>query len=359
MKPKTKKLVILFAALALALGFAAAELQKSVRVVVSTGTAKGQPDVAYDAQAERYLVVWQERAGSGDDRDIRARVVNRDGTPASDIVALASSGEDERLPKTAATGSSSWTVVWSTGTSIEACTVDATGKATDFRTVDATARPPGRSARHRRLLLRRRFPRRLGRARRDRADRDQGPPHPRPLRHVRRGVPPRPLARTRSAQSLRQQIRQRFVRRLGKARRTPPRRHRRPIRPGRCRLEPRSGPGPHDRRGRRPEHRAQRHGLPRNGRLPRRLAELGRPPHFRHLLRQRDKPRGPILREAHGHPRFPRDAAFRVERRDRRARPHHLSDRPFQHAAAARDRRPDHRLGRCGGFRRDRSGPDA
>ena len=145
MKPKTKRSVVLFASLALVLGFAAAELQKNVRVVVSTGTAKGQPDVAYDAQAERYLVVWQERAGSGDDRDIRARVVNRDGTPASDIVALASSGEDERLPKTAATGSSSWTVVWSTGTSIEACTVDATGKATDFRTVDAaSARPVDR-----------------------------------------------------------------------------------------------------------------------------------------------------------------------------------------------------------------------
>ena len=144
MKPKTKKLVVLFAALALVLGFAAAELQKTVRVVVSTGTAKGMPDVAYDAQAERYLVVWQERSRSGDDRDIRARVVNRDGTPAGDIVSLASSGEDERLPKTAATGSSSWTVVWSTGTSIEACTVDATGKAEDFRTVTAASRPADR-----------------------------------------------------------------------------------------------------------------------------------------------------------------------------------------------------------------------
>ncbi|MBP1659918.1 MAG: cell surface receptor domain protein, partial [Candidatus Aminicenantes bacterium] len=144
MKPKTKKLIVLFASLALVLGFAAAELQKSVRVVVSTGTAKGMPDVAYDAQAERYLVVWQERSGSGDDRDIKARVVNRDGTPASDVVALASSGEDERLPKTAATGSSSWTVVWSTGSSIEACTVDATGKAEDFRTVTAASRPADR-----------------------------------------------------------------------------------------------------------------------------------------------------------------------------------------------------------------------
>ncbi len=142
MKPKTKKSIVLFASLALILGFAAAELQKSVRVVVSTGTAKGQPDVAYDTQAERYLVVWQERSGSGDDRDIRARVVNRDGTPAGDVVALASSGEDERLPKTAATGSSSWTVVWSTGASIEVCTVDAAGKAADFRTVTSVASRP-------------------------------------------------------------------------------------------------------------------------------------------------------------------------------------------------------------------------
>ena len=88
-------------------------------------------------EAERYLVVWHERSGPGDDRDIRARVLNRDGSPASAVVALAYSGEDERFPKTAATGSSSWTAVWSTGGSIEACSVDATGKADDFRAVTA------------------------------------------------------------------------------------------------------------------------------------------------------------------------------------------------------------------------------
>ena len=358
MKPKTKKLVILFAALALALGFAAAELQKSVRVVVSTGTAKGQPDVAYDAQAERYLVVWQERAASGDDRDIRARVVNRDGTPASDIVALASSGEDERLPKTAATGSSSWTVVWSTGTSIEACTVDATGKASDFRTVDATpSRPVDRPD--------------IGACSSDSAflvvweELDETGLTVIKGRRIRApsGTDGEEFLLARSSEH---DLRNPSVNRSGSGSFVA---WEKPVEVRRADIEGRFVPADaasgldlgqvltiaaDGARNTVP----QRHGLPRNGRLPRRLAEFGRPPRFRHLLRQRDRPRGPSLREAHGHPRLPRDAALRFERRDRRARPHHLSDRPFQHAAAARDRRPDHRLGRCGGFRRDRSGPD-
>jgi len=139
MNPKPKKVAVLIFSLLLVLAFAAGQLQKSVRAVVSTGSVKGLPDIAYDAQAERYLVVWQERAVSGDDRDIMARVLNRDGSPASGIVALASSGKDERFPKAAAAGPSSWTVVWTTGQAIEACSVDATGRADRFRTVVLSA----------------------------------------------------------------------------------------------------------------------------------------------------------------------------------------------------------------------------
>ena len=143
MKIKGLGFTIFCAFLILFLSFASAEFQKNVRTVVSTGAAKGLPDVAFDAQAELYLVVWQER--SGEDRNVMARVLNRDGSPAGNVVALASSGEDERLPKVSATGSSSWSVVWSTGHSIETCSVDATGKADDFRTVtSSTSRPVDR-----------------------------------------------------------------------------------------------------------------------------------------------------------------------------------------------------------------------
>jgi protocatechuate 3,4-dioxygenase beta subunit len=142
MNRKTKALVVFSALLIVALGFAAAQFQRNARAVVSTGALKGLPDVAYDAQAGLYLLVWQERSGSGDDRDIRARLLNPDGSPAGAIIALASSAEDDRFPKVAASGSSSWTVVWTTGRSVEACLVDATGKADGFRTLTAASSRP-------------------------------------------------------------------------------------------------------------------------------------------------------------------------------------------------------------------------
>ena len=285
--------------------------------------------------------------------------MNRDGTPASDIVALASSGEDERLPKTAATGSSSWTVVWSTGTSIEACTVDATGKATDFRTVDATpTRPVDRPD--------------IGACSSDGAFLVVWEELDETGLTVIKGRRIRALSGTSGeefllARSPEHDLRNPSVSRSGSGSFVA---WEKPVELRRADIEGRFVPADAassldlgqvltiaaD---------GARNTVPSVTAYPETDAYLvvwqssdGRRD-FRHLLRQRDKPRGPILREAHGHPRFPRDAAFRVERRDRRARPHHVSDRPFQHAAAARDRRPDHRLGRCGGFRRDRSGPDA
>ncbi len=119
-----------------------------------------------------------------------ARVLNRDGSPASDIVALASSGEDERLPKASATGSSSWTVVWSTGHSIEACSVDATGKADDFRAVTSGSSRPVDQPDISRLLFQWQFPGRLGRAGCDRTERDQRAQDPHGRRNGREGIPP-------------------------------------------------------------------------------------------------------------------------------------------------------------------------
>ncbi len=142
MDRKTKGLVVFFALLAVVLGFAAAQFQRNARAVVSTGALKGLPDIAYDAQAGLYLLVWQERSVAGDDRDVRARLLNPDGSPAGAIIALASSAEDERFPKVAASGSSTWTVVWTTGRSVEACNVDSTGKADGFRALTADSSRP-------------------------------------------------------------------------------------------------------------------------------------------------------------------------------------------------------------------------
>lgn len=128
--------VLFFLFLVLALTFAAAELQKKVQPVVTGGTIKGLPDIAYDAQVERYLVVWQDRAGrDAGDWDVRARMLDGDGNAVGRVMHLASSAGDERHPRAAASGAGSWTVVWSTGRSIEACTVDAEGKIDDFRSV--------------------------------------------------------------------------------------------------------------------------------------------------------------------------------------------------------------------------------
>ena len=144
MKIKGLGLIALCAFLILCLGFASGQFQKNAKTVVSNPAGKGYPAVSFNAQAELYLVVWQQRSGSGEDRDVMARVLNRDGSPAGDVVALASTGEDERLPKAASTNSSSWTVVWSTGYSIESCSVDTTGKAGDFRAITSGSRPVDR-----------------------------------------------------------------------------------------------------------------------------------------------------------------------------------------------------------------------
>jgi|GEM_PF-1013610 len=135
--------VLLSFFIVLALTFAAAEFQKKVQPVAGGGTIKGLPDIAYDAQSGKYLVVWQDRTGrNAGDWDVKARLLDSDGNPAGRVMHLAASAEDERQPRAAATGAGSWTVVWSTGRSIEACAVDAEGKIDGFRSVTpGTGRP--------------------------------------------------------------------------------------------------------------------------------------------------------------------------------------------------------------------------
>ncbi|MEN6560318.1 MAG: carboxypeptidase regulatory-like domain-containing protein, partial [Acidobacteriota bacterium] len=141
---KSRLFPILFSFfLVIALTFAAAEFQKKVQPVASGGTIKARPGIAYDAQAQKYLVVWQDRTGrSSGDWDIQARMLDSDGNPAGRVMHLASSAGDERHPRAAATGAGSWLVVWSTGRSIEACAVDAEGRIDGFRSVTANAGRP-------------------------------------------------------------------------------------------------------------------------------------------------------------------------------------------------------------------------
>ena len=287
MKIKGLGFIALCALLILFLSFASGELQKNAKTVVSNPAGKGYPAVSFNAQAELYLVVWQQRSGSGEDRDVMARVLNRDGSPAGDVIALASTGEDERLPKTVAAGSS-WTVVWSTGHSIESCAVDATGKAGDFRTVTSGPRPVDRPE--------------IGPASLEGASlvvweelditgltviKGRGI-------HALAGTDGEEFLVGRSPDyDLRNPVdrpgRRRFVRRLGEACQRPARRRRREDRPV-GRRSGRSPRGSHRRRGRRrSEQLSQRRGAHGYGRLLCRLAAVGRPPELRSRLRERDR----------------------------------------------------------------------
>ncbi|HOW86788.1 MAG TPA: carboxypeptidase regulatory-like domain-containing protein [Candidatus Aminicenantes bacterium] len=143
MKKSRLVLVLSCLFLGLALAFAAAEFRKSVQPVASGGTIKGLPDIAYDAQADKYLVVWQDRAGrNAEDWDVRSRILDGDGNPVGRVMHIASSGEDERHPRVAASGAGSWLVVWSTGKSIESCTVDAEGRIDGFGSLTPGAARP-------------------------------------------------------------------------------------------------------------------------------------------------------------------------------------------------------------------------
>jgi protocatechuate 3,4-dioxygenase beta subunit len=128
------------------LAFASGQTRKAPHPIVSDRAIKGNPDIAAGPQSEAYIVVWQERSGGvAGDRDVMARIIRRDGSSASGVIALASTGADERSPRVTAVGDGSWMVVWSTGQSIESCIVAATGQAGRFRTITpASPRPVDR-----------------------------------------------------------------------------------------------------------------------------------------------------------------------------------------------------------------------
>ena len=128
MKRVSYGIVILCASIFLILTFVAGERRDAVRTVVTTAASKGLPDVAYDQLTGRYLVVWQEWTGRlAEDWDVRGRILDREGAPVGGVIDLASTGRNETHPKVAASVSGFWSVVWTTGGAIEACSVGPDG----------------------------------------------------------------------------------------------------------------------------------------------------------------------------------------------------------------------------------------
>jgi hypothetical protein len=352
MKIKGLGFIALCAFLILCLGFASGQFQKTAKTVVSNPAGKGYPAVSFNAQAELYLVVWQQRSGSGEDRDVMARVLDRDGSPTGDVVALASTGVDERFPKAASTNSSSWTVVWSTGLSIESCSVDTTGKAGDFRAITSGSRPVDRPE--------------ISSPSPDDAflvvweELDETGLNVIKGRriHAFAGTDGEELLLGRSSDH---DLRNPSIHQAGGVSFVAWEKH---VSVRRVDIEGRLFPSgaesaealgdivPIAADGAQNSFPASRRS--RHGRLPRRLAALGRPPRLRYRLRERDRPDRSVLREAHRHRGFPGNPALRFGHRGRRPGPRDLPDRPVRHPAEARDSRPHDRRGRHVGLGGDR-----
>ncbi len=92
-------------------------------------TTYGTPSsVAYNNATEQYLVVWQDWSSATSSTDIFGRLVNTDGTFASDIFVIANSTTNEQNPSVVYNSfTNEYLVVWDNGTHIYGQIVNANG----------------------------------------------------------------------------------------------------------------------------------------------------------------------------------------------------------------------------------------
>ena len=128
-------------------GLAPGQVEVSMfSVATSSGFDLRDPDAAYDAGSDLYLIVWE------DNGQIVGRRVRADGTVAGSTIALGS-GRDPRICNLPLRGA--WVVAWASGSSVLARAVFAisgalsntvtagTGLDTTFRPLDVGGQPPG------------------------------------------------------------------------------------------------------------------------------------------------------------------------------------------------------------------------